>query len=195
MLIEIETRIPAHPSAVFAFHQTPGSFARLKPPWERIEQILGDGAVPLGGRTTLRIWVGKIPVRWEFERTEYEPGRRLADRQVRGPFEHWYHRQIFFEEDDGTLMRDELEYGLPFGSLGRAWAGQAISRRLWKLFEFRHEAAQRFFEAGAVQNAQPDLPASGWNPAIENRLELPELPMQASAAAEGVNYSELTWKR
>lgn len=194
MLIEIETKIPAEPSVVFALHESPGAFARLMPPWERIEQLAGDGIVPLGGRTALRIWVGKIPLRWDFERTEYEPGRRFADRQIRGPFEHWYHRQIFFEDGGGTLMRDELEYALPFGSLGRKWAGQAVWRRLWKLFEFRHEATRRIVEAREVQNPEPVHHASDWIPAVDVQHDLLERSMEASPGAQGGQYSAAAWK-
>ena len=43
-----ESRIAASPSAVFAFHETPGALSLLTPPWEKVEVVEGGGSTPAG---------------------------------------------------------------------------------------------------------------------------------------------------
>jgi ligand-binding SRPBCC domain-containing protein len=144
-----ETRIAAPPSAVFAFHEAPGALLRVSPPWERVERIAGGDSIQTGSRVVLRVWLGPWPVVWEAEHTEYQPGRMFADRQARGPFASWHHRHLFLDDGaGGTLMRDEVDYELPLGRLGRLLAGGLVEGKLRTMFDHRHEATRRIVEAG-----------------------------------------------
>ena len=66
-----------------------------------------------------------IPLRrrWVAEILEYEPLSYFLDQQRSGPMRSWRHRHPFRSESrngvDGTVVRDEVEYELPFGVLGR----------------------------------------------------------------------------
>jgi ligand-binding SRPBCC domain-containing protein len=85
-----------------------------------------------------------LPLRWVAVHTEYDPPRLFADRQESGPFEHWHHRHHI--QDDGSggaILRDEVEYALPFGWLGRVCGGWLIRKKLTAMFEYRHEATRR----------------------------------------------------
>jgi len=42
-----------------------------------------------------------------------------VDAQVKGPYRFWCHEHIFESLGHQTLMRDLVEYELPFGLLGR----------------------------------------------------------------------------
>src|SRR4051794_33617508 len=151
-----ESRIAAPPSAVFAFHESPGALARLTPPWEKVEVEQGGDSIRPGSRVVLKSHLGPFPLRWVAEHTEYEPGRLFADRQVSGPFASWYHRHHFLDDGrGGTLMRDEVEYEPPLGALGRLLGGAMIRRKLQKLFDYRHDAVRRFLEAPASDPAAP----------------------------------------
>src|SRR3954469_15521255 len=103
-----ESRIAVPPGVVFDFHERPGAFERLIPPWEHVELIASSGSLQPGSRVVLRTKLGPISLDWVAEHTEYERGKMFADRQIRGPFRYWYHRHLF--EDDGrggTILRDE----------------------------------------------------------------------------------------
>ncbi len=53
----------------------------------------------------------------------------------------------------GTLLRDEVDYELPLGAVGR-WLGSAfIERKLHRLFDYRHDVTRRIVEAGDVPNS------------------------------------------
>ena len=49
------TRIPASADAVFDWHEAPGAFERLTPPWEQVRLLHHEGGIKDGARVVLRI--------------------------------------------------------------------------------------------------------------------------------------------
>ncbi len=149
-----ESRIAAPPERVFDFHESPGALGRLTPPWERVVVESGGGSIRPGGRMTLTTTFGPLRLRWVAEHTEYDPPRLFADRQLSGPFASWYHRHRMIDDGHGgTLLRDEVDYALPFGAIGR-WIGAGyIRRKLARMFDYRHEVTRRMIEAGDFPNS------------------------------------------
>ncbi len=64
-----------------------------------------------------RLKLRGIPVRWQTEITGWEPPHFFVDEQRRGPYKRWIHKHTFFETDEGTLVKDEVEYAVPGGNL------------------------------------------------------------------------------
>jgi len=152
MRFDWESTIAAPRSRVFAFHEAPGALLRLIPPWERVELVSGGGSLRPGSRVKLRVWLGPLPVIWEAEHTEYEPGKMFADRQVHGPFARWYHRHLFLDDGrGGTILRDEVEYEPPLGMLGLWFSGSLVRSKLREMFQYRHQTTRRLVESGAWQ--------------------------------------------
>jgi ligand-binding SRPBCC domain-containing protein len=86
---------------------------------------------------------------WVAVHTEYDPPRLFVDLQESGPFASWRHRHQFLPDGQGgTILRDEVEYELPAGWLGRWLAGASIAHRLERTFAYRHEQTRRLVEAG-----------------------------------------------
>ncbi|MFO0890082.1 MAG: SRPBCC family protein [Isosphaeraceae bacterium] len=144
-----ESRIAAPPDVVFSFHESPGAFRKLVPPWEHVEVESEPRSLQVGTRVVLRTKLGPFPVRWIAEHTEYLPGRLFADRQVSGPFAYWYHRHRF--DDDGrggTILRDEVEYALPLGRLGSLLSTRFVESKLHRMFDYRHEITRAIIESG-----------------------------------------------
>jgi ligand-binding SRPBCC domain-containing protein len=142
-----ESRIQASPAEVFAFHESPGALLALTPPWESVEMVAGGDSIRVGSRVTLRTKLGPLSLDWVAEHTEYDPPHLFADRQVSGPFAKWYHRHWMKEDGEGgTLLRDEVEYEIPLGWLGRVLGGGFVRRKLQRMFDFRHEQTRRFVE-------------------------------------------------
>lgn len=143
-----ETRIQATPERLFAFHERPGALESLTPPWEKVKVIEGGDSIRPGARVTLATKLGPLTLRWVAEHTEYDPPHLFADRQVSGPFASWYHRHRFLEDGSGrSILRDEVEYTLPLGALGRFFGGGFIRRKLDKMFNYRHERTKSLVEA------------------------------------------------
>lgn len=142
-----ESRINAPPAAVFAFHESPAALTQLIPPWESMRVVESPGSLAVGSRVVLRGKVGFIPVEWIAIHTEYAPPHLFADRQASGPFAYWLHRHHILDDGEGgTLLRDEIEYELPFGLIGRYLGAGLIRRKLERMFDYRHETTRRLVE-------------------------------------------------
>ena len=145
------TRIEASPEAVFRFHEYPGALQLLTPPWERMRVVEAANSLRPGSRVVLRGRVLGVPITWVALHTHYEPPHLFADRQQSGPFASWHHRHLMLPDPNGgTLLRDEVDYELPFGWLGR-WLGDwLVRRRLERLFFYRHQVTRQAFARGHV---------------------------------------------
>ncbi len=131
--------IPAPAPSLYDWHARPGALERLTPPWDRVEVLERRGGIEDGGRVSLRVKAGPFGRRWEAVHRDHEPGRGFRDEQQSGPFAHWSHLHRF--EPDGaerSLLRDEIEYALPLGVLGRIVGGGWTRRKLERLFTHRH---------------------------------------------------------
>jgi ligand-binding SRPBCC domain-containing protein len=144
-----ESRIRATPARVFAFHESPGALERLTPPWEKVTVESGGTSIQVGSRVVLVTRLGPIPLRWVAEHVEYSPPHLFVDRQVSGPFARWNHRHEFLDDgQDGTILRDVVDYEPPLGLVGR-WLGSGfLEGKLSRMFEYRHEQTRRIVESG-----------------------------------------------
>lgn len=139
-----ESRIPASPEAVFRFHEAADALRQLIPPGEPLKVLVPPASLRPGTRVVLRGSLLGLPLTWVAVHTEYDPPRRFADRQESGPFEYWHHRHHVLDDGaGGTTLRDEVEYALPFGWLGRVCGGGLVRKKLDAMFEHRHEVTRR----------------------------------------------------
>jgi uncharacterized protein (TIGR01777 family) len=151
-----ESSMPASPQELFAWHTRPGAFARLKPPWQKLE-ILEPAPVANGSRVRLRLKKGWLWLSWTAEHHDVEPGRGFTDSQISGPFSRWIHRHEFEGTDGGSLLRDSIDYELPGGPLGRAIGTPQVRRDLERTFGFRHERTRRDLERHRAFATAPRL--------------------------------------
>jgi len=129
-------------SAVFDFFATAENLARvtptrlgfryLDPPPERS---------PPAPQVRYRIRLNGIPIDWTSRIIEWDPPRRFADLQVRGPYRHWTHTHIFDADGDSrTIIRDRIDYEMPLGPLGEVARNLFVDRQLKAIFDFRAQA-------------------------------------------------------
>lgn len=154
----LASSLPVPADEAFAWHERPGAFERLVPPWERIRILGRQGSIAPGGRLVLAVKRGPFWLRWEAEHGEWERGRFFTDRLVKGPFPRWEHRHIFHPAEGGDcLLEDRLDYDLPLGALGR-WAAEGwMEKNLARLFAFRHERTRRDLLRHAATRGRPRL--------------------------------------
>jgi uncharacterized protein (TIGR01777 family) len=140
-------RIERPAAEVFAWHERAGAFARLCPPWERVEVTRHVGGIRDGARVSLRTKVGPVWAKWEIEHRDYVEGRQFKDVLFSGPFAKWEHLHSI--EPDGVnacVLTDEIRYRLPLGALGR-WGGAAFTRtQLARMFAYRHAVTKADLE-------------------------------------------------
>ena len=144
-----ESRIDAPPSAVFAFHESPGALLKLTPPGVKVEILHDDGSIQVGSRVKVRVWVGPMKIDWLAELVEYDPPHGFADRQVKGPFSRWLHRHRFLDDGaGGTILRDEIDFEPPFGPMGLLMARFGLLEKMDEAFAYRHAMTKRLVESG-----------------------------------------------
>lgn len=139
--LEFQRQLELEHSAehVFRWHQRPGAFARLSPPWQAVHMCGAPKELALGDVQRIELALGPLRLPWVAEITHVEPGREFRDLQRSGPFAHWEHTHSMIPRDAGTsVLRDHIEYAIRFGALGRIFAGGYVRSNLDRLFTYRH---------------------------------------------------------
>lgn len=134
-----ETHLDVPAETAFAWHERPGAFERLAPPWEAVRVLARRGTIRDGDRLVLGLKLGPLSVRWVAEHGDYVAGRSFRDVQRKGPFARWEHTHGFEPVGrDRCRLSDSVVYRLPLGALGRLLGGRNVRRRLDRLFDYRH---------------------------------------------------------
>jgi ligand-binding SRPBCC domain-containing protein len=129
---------------VFDFFAEAYNLERITPPWLSFTVLTPDPIeMRVGTLIDYRLRVHGIPLRWTSRIEDWEPGRSFVDRQLRGPYGLWHHRHTFDEQGQGTVVRDEVDYAMPFGALGDLAHPLFVRRDLERIFTYRHEAVPR----------------------------------------------------
>jgi ligand-binding SRPBCC domain-containing protein len=85
-----------------------------------------------------------LRARWIARITEFEWNHHFADVQHQGPFKQWHHLHEFLAETrdsvQGTLVRDQVEYEVGFGPLGRLANRLFIERQMQRIFAERQQS-------------------------------------------------------
>ena len=107
-----------------------------------------QGQVPpmaTGAMIDYRVRVGPLPVRWRTRITTWEPGRRFADLQEKGPYRFWWHEHTFQADGPRTVMEDRVYYTPPLGLFGRLANRVFIRSTLRKIFQYRGDVIRLRF--------------------------------------------------
>lgn len=145
-VLERSELVAAPRDHVFGFFQEPANLAKITPPGMGFE-IVDVQNMPMqrGTKIEYQIRVFGAPQRWSTEIVEYEPTRRFVDLQTRGPYRYWRHEHTFEDADGHTLVRDRVEYQMPFGPLGRLANRAAVARQLRRIFDYRTSVISGLF--------------------------------------------------
>jgi len=91
--------------------------------------------------------VFRVPFRWRTVFRLWEPPLCFVDEQESGPYRSWVHRHEFSDLGDGTLVRDRVQYELPWFPLGEL-AHPVVRRKLDHIFDFRQARLQQLLSRG-----------------------------------------------
>ncbi len=133
------TEMPVSADELFTWHERPGAFERLNPPFDPVEVEERTGGLEIGSRTVIRAKIGPVPQRWVAEHTAYEKGRLFRDEMRSGPFHTWIHTHRCVPiSANRSVLEDEIQYELPMGALGSLFGGGFAKGKLESAFNYRH---------------------------------------------------------
>lgn len=85
---------------------------------------------------------------WITEITHLQEGSFFVDEQRFGPYAMWHHEHHFKRLTDRTvLMKDIVNFKLPFGFLGDLFAGKAVVNKVRFIFESRYNILEKYFKS------------------------------------------------
>ena len=148
-VFEREQWVPASLDQVFRFFSDAGNLELLTPQWLRF-QILTPQPIHMFPGTLIDYrlhWHG-IPMRWRTQITAWQPPHAFEDLQLKGPYKLWRHIHRFQAVDGGTLIRDRVEYLLPFGIVGGMVHAFSVRRNVERIFAFREQKVEGIFGSG-----------------------------------------------
>lgn len=125
---------------------------RITPPLLRF-RILTPAPVKMAAGAVLdyRLALFGVPFRWKTLIESWVPEESFVDSQLSGPYELWRHTHTFEAlSSDATLMRDRVEYRIPFGVIGRAAHLLFVRGTLKKIFDYRAEMTARLLAPRAT---------------------------------------------
>ena len=141
-------RIERSAAEVFAWHERPGAFQRLCPPWEKVQVVAQSGGIRDGATVSLRTKIGPFWTRWEIVHQDYVAGRQFRDVLRSGPFAKWEHlHRVDPAGDHASVLTDEIHYRLPFGALGRRGGAALAGRQLGRMCAYRHAVTESDVES------------------------------------------------
>ena len=141
--------VPAPAPLLFDWHERPGAFERLTPPWHPVALESADGIRP-GDRAVIRLGYGPASVRWVAEHRAYSDACRrgdgacqFTDIQVEGPFAAWRHTHGMLPQGPrASVLEDDVAYTLPLAPLSTAVAGWAARGQIERTFAYRHRVTR-----------------------------------------------------
>jgi len=155
--IERRTELPVSAEDLYRWHERPGAFERLVPPWEQVHVVGDPPGLGEGSRLVFDIRAGLMTRRWVAVHTNVVPGRGFVDVQDLGPFSSWRHEHRFEPVAPASAaLVDVVEFELPGGPLGEL-AEPWVRKRLRRALRYRHATTGADLRLHASQVALPRL--------------------------------------
>ena len=133
-----EQAVAAGIEETFAFFSNAANLDAITPPSLNFKILTPPPIVMReGALIKYRLGLLGIPIYWLTRIDEWIPGRSFTDTQLRGPYARWVHRHSFIPLQDGTLIRDHVEYSLHLPYLSALVHGMFVRPMIEKIFAYR----------------------------------------------------------
>jgi ligand-binding SRPBCC domain-containing protein len=138
-----EMWLPLVPEELFPFFANAGNLNIITPPWLHF-RIITPQPIEMRAGTVIdyKLRLHGLPLRWRTVIKEWQPPHRFVDEQVRGPYRRWIHEHRFEPRNEGTLVRDMVQYEVPLDFLSHRLF---VRRDIESIFAFRQETLRARF--------------------------------------------------
>ncbi len=86
-----------------------------------------------------------IPLRWQTRIDKMKKENFFIDSQIKGPYKLWEHKHYFTKYRNGVLMKDEVNYQLPLGFIGRMMHAILVRKKIENIFAYRRQKLEKIF--------------------------------------------------
>lgn len=88
-----------------------------------------------------------VPMKWITIITQVDFQKSFTDFQKKGPYKYWNHQHEFISNAQGVLMKDTVDYELPFGFLGTIAHNVFVKKKLKSIFDYRYKVLEERFNS------------------------------------------------
>ncbi len=139
--LERVQRIPQPLETVFSFFADAENLERITPPFLHFRILTPlPMTMQVGAHIEYHLRLIGFPIQWTTRIEDYAPPHRFVDSQLSGPYKQWVHLHEFSASVDGTLMRDVVDYDIPYGIIGTLAQKLFVAHMLERIFDYRREA-------------------------------------------------------
>lgn len=144
-VLEREQFVPTPRDTAFRFFANARNLELITPPSLSF-RVVTEGEIEMREGTTIdyRIRVLGLPMKWRSLISRWEPGVAFVDQMLEGPYRWWHHLHTFEDREGGTILRDRVEYAVPYGPLAPIAHALFVRRRLAEIFDFRRDVIARY---------------------------------------------------
>lgn len=86
-----------------------------------------------------------IQLNWRTKITQVNHQKSFTDFQQKGPYKLWEHFHEFIPNDQGVLMKDTVNYELPFGIIGNITHALIVKKKINHIFDYRYNVLKNVF--------------------------------------------------
>jgi len=130
------------------FFSSPANLSKITPEDMRFKIISKDDHQDIFEGMIIDYTVSpmlKIPLKWRTRISQVEFNRSFTDYQEKGPYKYWSHFHEFIPNNNGVLIKDTVDYELPFGILGNIAHRIFVKKKLADIFDFRYAVLEKMF--------------------------------------------------
>jgi ligand-binding SRPBCC domain-containing protein len=131
---------------MWAFHSSVEALKVLTPPGQHVTIVGETVEVKNGAVHELKVKKFGLTLQWVADISEVEPPHRFVDTARKSPFKFWRHTHEFLPGQGCTILRDTVDYKMPFGILGKLVNSVLIEADVRKMFAFRHRVTRDVLE-------------------------------------------------
>lgn len=131
---------------VFEFFSRAENLERLTPDFLNF-QVVSETPIEMKEGTEIEysLSVHGLPMTWISRIECWEPPEKFVDVQIKGPYKRWHHTHKFETQNNGTLVKDHVEYDVPGWIFSSLINHYFVRPDVEDIFSYRQKQLQDIF--------------------------------------------------